>query len=563
MPRVDVGLVGEVQRHGVVQLHHRERAVPGRRCQAEHLGVEGRRGALVAAGDDRVVQLDGHRGCLRSDARGALRAEHGPPARAMLPPAAGPIGRAAGGVTCMCLAGGRFRLRRRDPHVDPRHVRRAAGQRRRRGRRPDRAAVRCDTGHRSCRPSSRRPRRSQLEELSRYDDRGPAWYWNNFRTGEHTGTHFDAPNHWVTGRDGEDVASVPVRPAGRAGRRPRLLRPGRREPGLPARGRRTSASGRPTHGAAARRRLAAATAPAGTPGPPRQEQFLNADDTGPHTPGHVARSARGGSPRSRRSSGWAWRRSAPTRVPRTPSTRPSLATPTSWAAASTALTQLQNLGVLPPTGRRLVVSAPLPIVGGSGSPVRGCWPWSTPVIRRGAVGATLVGSWCRRRCSVWSARQLRASPTRWCAAGAPFVAARHEGGATTMADAYARMSDRPRRSDAAPGLRAHQRADRHHRGGQEPDAAAGAGRRGDHLRGPNFHVDQDGARLGRRGGARTGHVTGGRRAPTAAAAVADRRATSGGSSLLNLPLDVQALDAGDGAADRSRRRPVRDARPTR
>src|SRR3954451_2104233 len=50
----------------------------------------------------------------------------------------------------------------------------------------------------------------QLEELSRYDDRGPAWYWNATRAGEHTGTHFDAPNHWVTGRDGDDVASVPV-----------------------------------------------------------------------------------------------------------------------------------------------------------------------------------------------------------------------------------------------------------------------------------------------------------------------------------------------------------------
>lgn len=51
----------------------------------------------------------------------------------------------------------------------------------------------------------------QLEEISRYDDRGPAWYWNNFRTGEHTGTHFDAPNHWVTGKDLGDIASVPVR----------------------------------------------------------------------------------------------------------------------------------------------------------------------------------------------------------------------------------------------------------------------------------------------------------------------------------------------------------------
>ena len=52
--------------------------------------------------------------------------------------------------------------------------------------------------------------RFQLEEISRYDDRGPAWYWNNFRTGEHTGTHFDAPNHWASGRDLADIASVPA-----------------------------------------------------------------------------------------------------------------------------------------------------------------------------------------------------------------------------------------------------------------------------------------------------------------------------------------------------------------
>jgi kynurenine formamidase len=41
----------------------------------------------------------------------------------------------------------------------------------------------------------------RLEEVSRYDARGPAWYWNNFSCGEHTGTHFDAPVHWVSGRD--------------------------------------------------------------------------------------------------------------------------------------------------------------------------------------------------------------------------------------------------------------------------------------------------------------------------------------------------------------------------
>jgi len=41
----------------------------------------------------------------------------------------------------------------------------------------------------------------RLEEISRYNANGPAWYWNNFSMGEHTGTHFDAPIHWVSGKD--------------------------------------------------------------------------------------------------------------------------------------------------------------------------------------------------------------------------------------------------------------------------------------------------------------------------------------------------------------------------
>jgi kynurenine formamidase len=53
----------------------------------------------------------------------------------------------------------------------------------------------------------------RIEEISRYDDRGPAWYWNNISFGEHTGTHFDAPVHWITGRDLPDNAtdSLPAR----------------------------------------------------------------------------------------------------------------------------------------------------------------------------------------------------------------------------------------------------------------------------------------------------------------------------------------------------------------
>jgi kynurenine formamidase len=47
------------------------------------------------------------------------------------------------------------------------------------------------------------------EVISEYDDKGPAWAWYTLTVGEHVGTHFDAPIHWVTGKDGEDVASVP------------------------------------------------------------------------------------------------------------------------------------------------------------------------------------------------------------------------------------------------------------------------------------------------------------------------------------------------------------------
>jgi kynurenine formamidase len=41
----------------------------------------------------------------------------------------------------------------------------------------------------------------KMERISQYDEAGPGWYWNNFSCGEHTGTHFDAPVHWITGKD--------------------------------------------------------------------------------------------------------------------------------------------------------------------------------------------------------------------------------------------------------------------------------------------------------------------------------------------------------------------------
>ena len=52
----------------------------------------------------------------------------------------------------------------------------------------------------------------RIEEVSRYDERGPAWYWNNFSCGEHTGTHFDAPIHWVSGKDLPNNATDSIPP---------------------------------------------------------------------------------------------------------------------------------------------------------------------------------------------------------------------------------------------------------------------------------------------------------------------------------------------------------------
>ena len=120
-----------------------------------------------------------------------------------------------------------------------------------------------------------------LTEISRYNDAGPAWYWNNISTGEHTGTHFDAPIHWITGRDGADVSQVPVK---------RLIAPAvvldfarrrARRPRLPAR---TWAR----RGLAGRARAAARGRVATVPhrlGRPRQRP-VGVRQQGPH-PGHL------------------------------------------------------------------------------------------------------------------------------------------------------------------------------------------------------------------------------------------------------------------------------------
>ena len=50
-----------------------------------------------------------------------------------------------------------------------------------------------------------------IEQISKYDEDGPFFYWNNFTMGEHCGTHFDAPVHWITGKDHQPVDKIPVK----------------------------------------------------------------------------------------------------------------------------------------------------------------------------------------------------------------------------------------------------------------------------------------------------------------------------------------------------------------
>jgi kynurenine formamidase len=206
----------------------------------------------------------------------------------------------------------------------------------------------------------------KLHEISRYDERGPGWYWNNFESGEHVGTHFDAPIHWASGRDKADVSQVPPRhligPAvvidrtREAAADPDYLltlddiRAFERAHGaLPVGGwllYRTGWDAR-AHDAAA---------------------FLNADDTGPHTPGIEASCAR-----------WLAEESPIAGIGvETVGTDAGAAHSFDPAfpchyfmlgAGKYGLTQLANLSRLPPTGS-VLIAAPLKIVAGSGSPVR-------------------------------------------------------------------------------------------------------------------------------------------------------------------------------------------------
>jgi kynurenine formamidase len=48
--------------------------------------------------------------------------------------------------------------------------------------------------------------------ISEYNNDGPFWAWSWLELGEHSETHFNAPVHWITGRDHADgcIDTLPV-----------------------------------------------------------------------------------------------------------------------------------------------------------------------------------------------------------------------------------------------------------------------------------------------------------------------------------------------------------------
>ncbi|WP_042348006.1 cyclase family protein [Bacillus massiliigorillae] len=51
----------------------------------------------------------------------------------------------------------------------------------------------------------------KLKQLSKYNETGPTFYWNDFVAGEHCGTHFDAPVHWISGKGLDSVDTIPTK----------------------------------------------------------------------------------------------------------------------------------------------------------------------------------------------------------------------------------------------------------------------------------------------------------------------------------------------------------------
>lgn len=206
-----------------------------------------------------------------------------------------------------------------------------------------------------------------IDEISRYDERGPAWYWNKFACGEHTGTHFDAPIHWVTGKDHHNNAtdSIPVERfigpafvidvAAEVDRDPDyLLTPD------------AIRAFEETHGRIARDSWVLVRTGWSRRRDP--ERFLNIGEDGPHTPGFHPETPKFLA--EERDILGVGVETVGTDAGQAGGFDPMFPCHTLMHGANKfGLASLTNLDRLPPTGA-VVIAPPLKIVGGSGSPLR-------------------------------------------------------------------------------------------------------------------------------------------------------------------------------------------------
>jgi len=205
-----------------------------------------------------------------------------------------------------------------------------------------------------------------MQAISRYDEYGPGWYWNTITLGEHTGTHFDAPVHWVTGKDLPDNTTDTIAPGRFVG--PACVFDVSRECASNA-----DFLFTPEH--LAQWETKHGRIPAGAWVLLRSDwskrsgaAFLNADENGPHTPGfhhdtsHILAHDRDilgvGVETIGTDAGQAGG-----------FTPPFPNHTTMHGAGKFGLASLCNLDQLPPTGS-VVIAAPLKLVNGSGSPLR-------------------------------------------------------------------------------------------------------------------------------------------------------------------------------------------------
>ncbi|MGQ0538703.1 MAG: cyclase family protein [Gemmatimonadaceae bacterium] len=206
-----------------------------------------------------------------------------------------------------------------------------------------------------------------LDVISRFDQRGPAWYWNTIRMGEHSGTHFDAPIHWITGKDLPDNACDTIPAARFIGpacvidvthdvtyNEDFLLMPQHVEKWEQMHGRIPPASWVLLRTAWSKRDDAAS--------------FLNVRDDGPHWPGfHKRTSELLAKDRDVLGVGV---ETVGTDAGQAAASDPPFPNHTIMhGAGKFGLASLCNLDRLPPTGA-IVIAAPLKLVGGSGSPLR-------------------------------------------------------------------------------------------------------------------------------------------------------------------------------------------------